>query len=43
MVKVFPKELKVPSNPEEVDEFLEQVSGKLNTLSEDTQKNYFIC
>ena len=41
-VRMFILELKVPNNPEEVDEFLEQVSEKLNALSEDTQKNYFV-
>jgi hypothetical protein len=41
-IKAFIQELKVPSNPEDVDAFLEQTSEKLNALSEDTQKNYFV-
>jgi DNA repair exonuclease SbcCD ATPase subunit len=41
-VRAFITELKVPEKREEIDEFLERISEKLNILSEDTQKNYFV-
>ncbi|MFA6072995.1 MAG: hypothetical protein WC758_02705 [Candidatus Woesearchaeota archaeon] len=41
-VNLFISELKVPENREEISDFLETLSEKINTLSEDTQKNYFI-
>jgi hypothetical protein len=41
-VKSFIPELKIPEKSEEIDEFLERTSEKLNVLSVDTQKNYFV-
>ncbi|MGV8161820.1 MAG: hypothetical protein ACP5N2_00630 [Candidatus Nanoarchaeia archaeon] len=41
-IRAFMLELKVPEDIESVDDFLEDLSEKLNSLSEDTQKNYFI-
>jgi hypothetical protein len=41
-IRMFMLELKIPENRENLDEFLEITSEKLNAVSEDTQKNYFI-
>ncbi len=41
-IRAFIPELNIPDNKEDIIEFLEKVSDKLNTLSEDTQKNYFV-
>lgn len=41
-IRAFIPELRIPENKEEIDEFLEKTSEKINTLSEETQKNYFI-
>jgi hypothetical protein len=40
--RIFIPDLKLPENREEMDEFLEKTSEKINALSEDTQRNYFV-
>lgn len=41
-IRAFILELKLPEERENIDSFLESLSEKINRLSEDTQKNYFV-